>query len=276
MSEFTTELRNIVNSGINIFDFDYTLHDPAYKPTLEKKIIKHYYYREIGFETVGRFIDRLDTKLNEILPKYNIEYAAVAGGIDPFKQKTSSIIKEGTIVDDIDKTETMVVDDDILETTVLDDDTSESTVLDDDTSNSVTTVVDSDQTDAITNVQKFSDTPQGRTDLANTDYLTELTEENNNVTTALDSTTTSNVAGTQDTTTTVTAAKDSTTTLTGTKDTTTTTTGNEDQTRTVNETVATTESDRTQADLLDEFSRLYQDIDMKIIDELGVLFMGLY
>jgi len=256
MSNFTTELRKIINSGVNIFNFDYDLHDPLYKPTLEEKIIKHYYFREIGSETVGRFIQRLDTKLNEILPKYNLMYEAVATGIDPLQQKKSSIIKEGTIIDDIDRGETVVIDDDTLDTTVLDDDTT----------NQVVTVVDSDQSDVIANSQKFSDTPQGRTDLSNTDYLTELTEEDNNVTTALDSTSTSNVTGTQD----------STTTVTGRKDTTTTTTGNEDQTRTVNETMTSTESDRTQADLLEEFRRLYNDIDMLIIDDLGVLFMGLY
>lgn len=39
--------------------------------TLNTKILNHYKYREIGFETVGRFIDELEIALNEIMPYYN-------------------------------------------------------------------------------------------------------------------------------------------------------------------------------------------------------------
>lgn len=38
---------------------------------LNKKILDYYKYREIGFETFGRFLDELRTSLNEIMPKYN-------------------------------------------------------------------------------------------------------------------------------------------------------------------------------------------------------------
>lgn len=47
----------------------------AYKvPTraeLNNKILSFYRFREIGFETVGRFLFELETALNEIMPKYN-------------------------------------------------------------------------------------------------------------------------------------------------------------------------------------------------------------
>ena len=47
----------------------------AYKmPTraeLNNKILSFYRFREIGTETVGRFIFELETALNEIMPKYN-------------------------------------------------------------------------------------------------------------------------------------------------------------------------------------------------------------
>lgn len=48
---------------------------PSIVPTreqLNKKILDHYKYREIGFETVGRFLDELEISLNEIMPKYNL------------------------------------------------------------------------------------------------------------------------------------------------------------------------------------------------------------
>lgn len=38
---------------------------------LNEKILNHYKYREIGFETVGRFIDELQITMNEIMPFYN-------------------------------------------------------------------------------------------------------------------------------------------------------------------------------------------------------------
>lgn len=48
---------------------------PAYIPTrpeLNKKILNAYKYREIGFETVGRFLDELEISMNEIMPRYNL------------------------------------------------------------------------------------------------------------------------------------------------------------------------------------------------------------
>ena len=47
---------------------------PSIVPTrseLNEKILNYYKYREIGFETVGRFIDELEIALKEIMPYYN-------------------------------------------------------------------------------------------------------------------------------------------------------------------------------------------------------------
>lgn len=51
------------------------IYMPSYVPTreeLNKKILNFYKYREIGFETVGRFLDELEISLNEIMPRYNL------------------------------------------------------------------------------------------------------------------------------------------------------------------------------------------------------------
>lgn len=48
---------------------------PSYIPTreeLNKKILNHYKYREIGFETIGRFLDELEIAMVEIMPYYNL------------------------------------------------------------------------------------------------------------------------------------------------------------------------------------------------------------
>lgn len=50
---------------------------PTYIPTreeLNQKILNYYKYREIGFETFGRFLDELETALIEIMPRYNQLY----------------------------------------------------------------------------------------------------------------------------------------------------------------------------------------------------------
>ena len=60
----------------NIFNFNYPIFDENYRHILQKKILKHYYTREIGEETAELFKLRLNTRLNEILPYYNQMYAS--------------------------------------------------------------------------------------------------------------------------------------------------------------------------------------------------------
>lgn len=94
MSKYTTEVRYICEtySGLKhsvdypsidevldlaspkIFDFSFPIFDESYRSILERKILKHYYTREIGEETVGLWKLRLNTKLNEIMPYYNKLY----------------------------------------------------------------------------------------------------------------------------------------------------------------------------------------------------------
>lgn len=52
-------------------------HIPSYIPTREElnnAILNYYKYREIGFETFGRFLEELKTSLEEIMPYYNQLY----------------------------------------------------------------------------------------------------------------------------------------------------------------------------------------------------------
>lgn len=95
MSKFTTEVRFIceMNSGYDvetmnthsvddiidksrskIFNFSYPIFDVSYKPILEHKILKHYYFREICCETVELWRTFLNARLNDIMPKYNKLY----------------------------------------------------------------------------------------------------------------------------------------------------------------------------------------------------------
>lgn len=147
MAKYTTQLRNIVESGYPLFDFDYPIFDEEYRPVLEQKIINRYYFREIGFETVGQFKHFLKTKLNEIMPYYNEHYLALLEykTYDPYINK------------DLTTTETRT-------------NTQES----EGTSNSTSTGKGKGKT-------IFSDTPQAR--LQGKDYATTLTEADTNDTT---------------------------------------------------------------------------------------------
>lgn len=57
-----------------IFNFPYPIWDVEYKRYLEKKIVQEYYMDEIAHETWSFFKMRLDSKMNEIMPKYNLMY----------------------------------------------------------------------------------------------------------------------------------------------------------------------------------------------------------
>lgn len=54
---------------------------------LNAKLLNHYKYREIGFETVGRFLDELEITMCEIMPLYNERFRSIeimADIEDPF------------------------------------------------------------------------------------------------------------------------------------------------------------------------------------------------
>ena len=74
MSKYTTELRWIIENGYDLQLNEYPIFDENYRNGLNQKIINHYYFREIGFETVGLFRFYLKQTMNEIMPYYNQLY----------------------------------------------------------------------------------------------------------------------------------------------------------------------------------------------------------
>lgn len=114
MSHYTTELRFICEqlAGLNesvgydkvddvidaswkkLFDFYFPIFDESYREGLIKKIIRHYYTREIGAETVGRWKLFLRTTLDEIMPYYNELYKSAQLDFQPFYD--ADYTREGT------------------------------------------------------------------------------------------------------------------------------------------------------------------------------------
>lgn len=82
-ARYTVVLRDLLDNAMSKAAIDKALSEyPLYKPQklydliptreqLNERLLNHYKYREIGFETVGRFIDELRITMSEIMPRYN-------------------------------------------------------------------------------------------------------------------------------------------------------------------------------------------------------------
>ena len=108
MSKYTITIKDIVN-GYNIlddfkpidekldiareyiFDFNYPIIDDSTKKRIEIAILKHYYYREIAFETIGMFKIKLNDRLNLIMNRYNALYEKQDLNLSPY---INSYLKE--------------------------------------------------------------------------------------------------------------------------------------------------------------------------------------
>lgn len=183
MSKYTTEVRFIcenyagydVSQGYDkvedildkswqkVFDFEFPIFDEEYKPVLCKKILKHYYTREIGFETVGLWKLKLNMLMNEMMPYYNQLYNSTLLEWNPLydadytKSHEGSDEGEGT-----DRNTGTVTDAGTHGGTVGDSGTHTGTIGD--VGRNVLAELSWD---------KYSDTPQGAiTNLANDSYLT--------------------------------------------------------------------------------------------------------
>ena len=103
MSRFTTELRypieqyqdehklnrrTYTSAIYKMLGLDeYPIFEETYRKHLNDKIIEHYYFREIGTETLARFRWYMRTKMNEIMPKYNQLYSAQNSIENPLTNK---------------------------------------------------------------------------------------------------------------------------------------------------------------------------------------------
>ena len=74
MAQYTIELRKILSTRDIFKSIDYELYNNDLKPIFEDKFIKRFYFREIGVETVSRFLINLEQTLNEIMPYYKQLY----------------------------------------------------------------------------------------------------------------------------------------------------------------------------------------------------------
>ena len=327
MSKYTTEVRFIceeaagltssvgylgVNDVINtalpkVFNFDFPIFDETYRPILEKKILKHYYTREIGLETVGLWKLFLDTKLNEIMPYYNQLYKSELISFNPLYDVDLTRDHQLKRLEDIKETGTQESDTNrngTLDTTANKTGTTHDTSLttdhgtaNQDISNQKTvhgTNGDTtDVTSTVSHVDKFSDTPRGALDgLKNDTYMSEarIVDDTNTSKTIVSGNDDINENNTGNTTTETDATSDTTsdgrTTQNETVNTTNTDKENRVATQNTNknlnsiddyiEHVTGKTSGVSYSKLLNEFRETFLNIDMLIINDLSDLFMNLW
>lgn len=187
MSKYTTEVRFICenSAGLSesegadnvdsildkcwnkVFNFDFPIFDENYRQVLCRKILKHYYTREIAHETVGRWKLALNAKLNEIMPYYNQLYKSELLEFNPFYDVDLTRSREGSGTSNK---------------------TSNNTETNSGTSENVSSGSGTSNTDTL---NRFSDTPQNSMDtqsIADSVPLTTVTKVNEDNTTTNEST----------------------------------------------------------------------------------------
>ena len=102
MSTYTTQLRWIVErlqhqNHSDPDDYtacyqalglsDYPIFDENYRQTLNDKIIRHYYFREIGFETLAQFRWYMRNTMHENMPYFNQLYNSLNLITDPITNR---------------------------------------------------------------------------------------------------------------------------------------------------------------------------------------------
>lgn len=299
MSKYTTEVRYICEhfSGLTesvgyndveqviknclpkVFDFNFPIFDESYRSVLETKILRHYYTREIGLETVGLWKLKLSTKLNEIMPYYNKLYKSELIEFNPLYDVdlTRERKIEGKGTKDTENGENRSGSNN-TETTQNNDSTVEETGADKGTTTGTANGTQNQNTNG-NGTNMYSDTPQGAiTDLQAGRYLTNAT---------IDSATNTFAGASSDTTTQTTEnTKNSTVDTSGSVDGTTESDFNSKTDGFSNTTLSNTEDylehvigsngGENFSKRLNDYRSTFINIDMMIINELVDLFFGLW
>lgn len=231
-----------------IFNHSWSTYDPDHKQELCKKILRHYYLREIGFETVGLWKLEMNEYLAEIMPKYNVLYA----NLEDVKNK---------LLANVDTTETRDLTSN-QKTTAESSNTSTDHTKADASSNADSSANASSEGNS-DSWQESNDTPQGGLDgIESRRYLSSAVHNRGNQSSS------QNNAGTSSSTSTNTS--DSTNNSTGSS------TGNSNTSESYTLKVLGKNSGSSYIDEYLKIQSQYNDIDAAIINDLNICFMGLW
>lgn len=107
MSFVTPQLRRVLDMGYDLGLKHYPIFSESHRQELNEKIVNHFRYREIGFETIHQFIFALNRKMFEVMPFYNqlyeseeLEISALTNySYDEISKKTGNDLLEKTGTD---------------------------------------------------------------------------------------------------------------------------------------------------------------------------------
>lgn len=107
MAFVTPQLRRVLDMGYDLGLKHYPIFSESHRQELNEKIVNHFRYREIGYETVHQFIFALNRKMFEIMPFYNqlyeseeLEISALTNySYDEISKKTGNDLLEKTGTD---------------------------------------------------------------------------------------------------------------------------------------------------------------------------------
>lgn len=273
----------IQNSWNSIFGENWPIFDENYREKLCSKILQHYYTYEIGSETVGLWKLQLQTRMNEIMPYYNQLYLSELIDFEPLTDVDLTTNHGGH------KNETTnTTDNDTGTRTGSTTGNSDTTTHREGTDNSNTSNIGSSEgkttsttTDQGDKWDEYSDTPMGG--LSGVQSLTYLTNarhisdqasgsKTDNATTSTNGTTTVSGSNSEDGNSNTVETTSSTEKTTNDRTRHTSLNGTDGYTQTMKG----KNGGKSYSELLMEYRKTFLNIDMKIIDELKDLFMGLW
>lgn len=278
-----TDINTIITNAIpKIFNFTFPIFDENYRAVLENKILKHFYTREIGEETVGLWKLRLDTKMNEIMPYYNKLYRSELLEFNPLY--TANLTRTKKTDYDSNRNENENINDTSSSNrTTTNNGTVNNTTSNngevDTTNNSTTTGTGSGKSNN-TSTDLYSDTPQGAlSGVESNTYLTNARKVTDNGSTSSNTSNTnsstgkveSSESGTNNTTTSDNGTDNSTGTYGRIRGNTDALTSTEDYLECVSGYEGVIPSD-----LLLRYRDTFLNIDMMVIEELEPLFFNLW
>lgn len=90
------DIESVLDKSWDKIFSDFPIFDENYRAELCKKILRHYYTREICCETVGRWKLFLSDKMKNIMPYYNQLYQSELLKIQPLVSVDRSVTHEGS------------------------------------------------------------------------------------------------------------------------------------------------------------------------------------
>lgn len=251
-----TNIESILNkSWEKIFDFPFTFYDESKKADFCKKVLRHFYFREIGCETVALWKFMLNRTLNEELPYFNKLYESAELQFNPLHDYDLEIAShdEGSRNNTANSITDSTVTNNLKDTSSV--------------NGKTTTKNDQTHNDDGTSKNLFADTPQGS--LSTLDDETYLTDARKITDTR---------TFTADDTQTVDNTVSDTTARTGTVST-GVTSNNSDEGTTENthtETRHGKAGGMSYAKMLEEYRATILNIDMLVMQKLESCFMGIF